>query len=71
MRERLELSWLFLTPSGNEYRFLMADTLITTQHRHWAKYIIGQAELDRRVAEYNQRFESMGEEKDTHQIHLL
>lgn len=66
----LGAGWLFLTPSGNEYRFLMADTLITTQHRHWAKYIIGQAELDRRVAEYNQRFESMGEEKDTHQIHL-
>ncbi|MBE9912503.1 phosphodiester glycosidase family protein [Paenibacillus donghaensis] len=66
----LGAGWFFLTPSGNEFRFLVADTLITTQHRHWAKYIIGQAELDRRVAEYNQRFESMGEEKDTHQIHI-
>ncbi|WP_136604131.1 phosphodiester glycosidase family protein [Paenibacillus dokdonensis] len=62
--------WFFLTPSGNQYRFLAADTLITTQHRYLAKYIIGQAELDRRVAEYNKRFESMGEEKDTHQIQL-
>ncbi|MCJ8013416.1 phosphodiester glycosidase family protein [Paenibacillus sp. KQZ6P-2] len=66
----LGAGWLFLTPSGNEYRFLAADTLITTQHRYLAKYIIGQAELDRRVAEYNKRFESMGEEKDTHQIKL-
>ncbi|MDR0269123.1 phosphodiester glycosidase family protein [Paenibacillus sp.] len=61
--------WLFLTPSGNEFRFLIADTLITTQHRYLAKYIIGQDELDRRVAEYNKQFEEMGEEKDTHQIH--
>ncbi|MWV44073.1 phosphodiester glycosidase family protein [Paenibacillus sp. HJL G12] len=66
----LGAGWFFLTPSGNEYRFLAADTLITTQHRYLAKYIIGQAELDRRVAEYNKRFESMGEEKDTHQIQL-
>lgn len=60
--------WLFFTPSGNNIRFLMADTLITTQHRHWAKYIIGQAELDRRVAEYQAQFEAMGTEKDTHTI---
>lgn len=66
----LGAGWLFLTPSGNQYRFLAADTLITTQHRYLAKYIIGQAELDRRVAEYNKRFASMGEEKDTHQIQL-
>ncbi|GIO31414.1 MULTISPECIES: phosphodiester glycosidase family protein [Paenibacillus] len=66
----LGAGWLFLTPSGNDVRFLMADTLITTQHRYLAKYIIGQAELDRRVAEYNKRFEAMGEEKDMHQIHL-
>ncbi|GJM72640.1 hypothetical protein HMSSN036_48560 [Paenibacillus macerans] len=60
--------WLFFTPSGNSVRFLMADTLITTQHRHWAKYIIGQAELDKRVAAYQAQFEQMGEEKDTHTI---
>lgn len=62
--------WLFLTPSGNNMRFLMADTLITTQHRHWAKYIIGQAELDKRVAAYQQQFDEMGTEKDTHKINL-
>lgn len=33
-----------------------------------AKYIIGQAELDKRVVEYNARFEEMGNEKDTHKI---
>lgn len=62
--------WLFFTPSGNNMRYLMADTLITTQHRHWAKYIIGQAELDKRVAAYQAQFEQMGAEKDTHTITL-
>ncbi|AZS13631.1 phosphodiester glycosidase family protein [Paenibacillus lutimineralis] len=60
--------WLYLTPSGNKMLYLMADTLITTQHRHWAKYLIGQAELDRRVAAYQRQFDEMGEEKDTHTI---
>ena len=47
---RLMAGYLFMTPSGNNFRYLMADTIITTQHRQWAKYIIGQAELDKRVA---------------------
>lgn len=63
-------AWLFLTVSGNHFRYLIADTLITTQHRYLAKYIIGQDELNKRVAEYNKRFEAMGVEKDTHQIKL-
>ncbi|MBW7477049.1 phosphodiester glycosidase family protein [Paenibacillus oenotherae] len=66
----LALGWLLLTPSGTNFRYLMADTLITTQHRHWAKYIIGQEALDRRVAEYKKSFEAMGDERDTHVIHL-
>ncbi|MNW24020.1 hypothetical protein D3C74_07310 [compost metagenome] len=60
--------WLMFTSSGEELRYRIADTLITTQHRHWAKYIIGQDELDKRVAEYNARFEQMGEETDHHTI---
>ncbi|RAP75625.1 phosphodiester glycosidase family protein [Paenibacillus montanisoli] len=64
------IGWLLLTPSGSEFRYLMADTLITTQHRHWAKYIIGQRQLDARVQAYQQRFNAMGEERDTHEIHL-
>lgn len=66
----LAVLWLFLTPSGNSMRYLMADTLITTQHRHWAKYIIGQAELDKRVAAYQAQFDAMGTEEDTHIINL-
>lgn len=62
--------WLFLTPSGNSMRYLMADTLITTQHRHWAKYIIGQEELEKRVAAYQTQFDAMGAEEDTHTINL-
>lgn len=62
--------WFFFTPSGNNMRFLMADTLITTQHRHWAKYIIGQEELDKRVAAYQAQFNEMGTEKDTHTISI-
>ncbi|AJY75975.1 phosphodiester glycosidase family protein [Paenibacillus beijingensis] len=64
----LGTGWLFLTPSGNNYRYLAADTIITTQHRVWAKYLIGQDELNRRVAEYQKQFNDMGSEKDTHQI---
>ncbi|MFB9327495.1 phosphodiester glycosidase family protein [Paenibacillus aurantiacus] len=62
------LGWLFLTPSGTNLRYLAADSLIITQHRHWAKYIIGQAELDKRVAEKKAIEEQMGVEVDTHEI---
>ncbi|WP_223067056.1 phosphodiester glycosidase family protein [Paenibacillus caui] len=62
--------WLFFTDSGNNFRYLVADTLITTQHRKWAKYIIGEDGLKKRVAEYNQEFEQMGMEKDTHTIQM-
>ena len=51
-------------------RYLIADTIITTQHRQWAKYIIGQAELDRRVKQYQKSFDDMGEERDNHIIQI-
>ncbi|MFD0620072.1 phosphodiester glycosidase family protein [Paenibacillus sp. GCM10027629] len=63
-------AWLFFTPSGTNVRMLIADTLITTQHRHWAKYIIGEEALQNRVAEYNKRFEGMGDEKDDQNISI-
>lgn len=62
--------WFYLTPSGTDLRFMLADTLITTQHRDYAKYLIGQAELDRRVDEYMKKFDSMGMEKDNRSISL-
>ncbi|MBW4080725.1 phosphodiester glycosidase family protein [Paenibacillus sp. S150] len=60
--------WLYFAPSAQNTRYLIADTLITTQHRYMAKYIIGEDELEDRVTEYNQRFQHMGDEKDTHVI---
>ncbi|MFC5647623.1 phosphodiester glycosidase family protein [Paenibacillus solisilvae] len=66
----LAVGYLFLTPSGNNLRYLIADTIITTQHREWAKYIIGQAELDSRVKAYQKSFDGMGEERDNHTIKL-
>ncbi len=60
--------WFFLTPSGKEYRYMLADSLITTQHREWAKYVIGEKALRERVALYVRQFEEMGEERDTHTI---
>jgi len=60
--------WFYLTPSGNVYRFMLADSLITTQHREWAKYVIGEKALRERVAQYVKQFEEMGEERDTHTI---
>lgn len=60
--------WLYFAPSAHNLRYLIADTLITTQHRYMAKYIIGEEELQHRVDEYNQRFVHMGDEQDTHII---
>ncbi|MGF7032093.1 exopolysaccharide biosynthesis protein [Paenibacillus mucilaginosus] len=56
--------WFFLTSSGTEVRMLMADTLITTQHRHWAKYLIGTEELDKRVSRYMAKFDDYSVVKD-------
>ncbi|MFC0215355.1 phosphodiester glycosidase family protein [Paenibacillus chartarius] len=56
--------WFFLTPWGSNLRYLMADTLITTQHRDWAKYLIGSEELQKRVDDYWKKFEDMGNEPD-------
>ncbi|WP_379152634.1 phosphodiester glycosidase family protein [Paenibacillus sp. sgz5001063] len=61
-------AWLYFAPSARNTRYLIADTLITTQHRYMAKYIIGEDELKERVTEYNLRFQHMGDEKDTHVI---
>lgn len=56
------LAWFYLTPPGTRTRNLMVDTLITTQHRHWGKYLVGQTELDRRVEAYWSRFDQYAEE---------
>ncbi|MDB4866751.1 MAG: phosphodiester glycosidase family protein [Cohnella sp.] len=47
---------------------MVADTIITTQHRQWAKYIIGEKGLKERVAAYQANFDKMGSEQDTHKI---
>lgn len=60
----LGMCWFFFTTSGSTLRFMMADTLITTQHRDWAKYLIGSTELQKRVAAYAKSFDDMGAEKD-------
>ncbi|MFC4809823.1 phosphodiester glycosidase family protein [Paenibacillus sp. GCM10023250] len=62
--------WFYLTPSGSNLRYMMADTLITSQHRYLAKYLIGQSELDRRVADYTKQFDDMGQIKDEHNVDL-
>lgn len=57
--------FLFFTDSGTKMRMMMADTLITTQHRHWAKYVIGEQALTKRVEEYKARFEEMASIRST------
>lgn len=59
-----------MTPSGSNLRFMLADTLITTQHRYLAKYLIGQAELDRRIDDYFKRFDQMANVLDEHDVQL-
>ncbi|RAV18981.1 phosphodiester glycosidase family protein [Paenibacillus contaminans] len=55
------LAWFFFTTSGNKLRYLAADTLISTQHRHWAAYLIGKKELAVRVDEYMKQFDKYAE----------
>lgn len=62
--------WFYLTPSGTSVRYMLADTIIATQHRHLAKYLIGEKELNLRVDEYLKRFNEMGQIKDDHAIDL-
>ncbi|MEX2461879.1 MAG: phosphodiester glycosidase family protein [Paenibacillaceae bacterium] len=52
----LFLLWFFFTPSGTQKRNVLADTIISTQHRVWAKYLIGTTELQKRVDAYSQQF---------------
>ncbi|HZG57745.1 phosphodiester glycosidase family protein [Paenibacillus sp.] len=54
--------WLWGTPSGARLRYLAADTIITTQHREWAKAVIGERALRERIAAYERRFDDMGRE---------
>jgi exopolysaccharide biosynthesis protein len=56
--------WFYLTSWGTNLRYLMADTLITTQHRDWAKYLIGSEELQQRVDDYWKQFDEMGDTPD-------
>lgn len=55
---------VLLTESGSNLRYMMADTLISTQHRHWAVYLIGQEELNKRVDSYWKQFDKFAEIKD-------
>nr|WP_261381666.1 phosphodiester glycosidase family protein [Paenibacillus cremeus] len=62
--------WFFLTETGSNIRFMMADTLITTQHRDWAKYLIGSDELDRRVQRYWAQFDRYSAIQDKGLVHI-
>ncbi|MCI3923910.1 phosphodiester glycosidase family protein [Paenibacillus sp. TRM 82003] len=53
---------IWFSPPGEKARYLAADTLITTQHREWAKYVIGERGLRERLAEYERQFAAMGAE---------
>ncbi|QGQ97481.1 phosphodiester glycosidase family protein [Paenibacillus psychroresistens] len=59
------LIWFFFTPSGTQKRDVIADTIISTQHRAWAKYLIGSGELQERVDAYSQRFDEYAEKPIT------
>lgn len=52
--------WFYLTPSGSQLRYVLADTIITSRHRYLAKYLIGQKNLETRVAAINNQFNSWG-----------
>jgi exopolysaccharide biosynthesis protein len=62
--------WFYFTGSGTSIRYMLADTIITSQHRDFAKYLIGEAEMNRRIDDYLKRFDEMGQVKDNHAINL-
>ncbi|MDU0204824.1 phosphodiester glycosidase family protein [Paenibacillus sp. PFR10] len=62
--------WFYFSSSGTNWRYMLADTLITTQHRDYAKYLIGQSELDRRTDNYSKQFNDMGLVQDNHDISM-
>ncbi|MFD0694667.1 phosphodiester glycosidase family protein [Paenibacillus sp. GCM10027628] len=62
------LGWFYFTASGTSWRYMLADTIITTQHRDLAKYLIGQDELNHRVDDYFKKFDAMGLVKDNRNI---
>lgn len=62
--------WFYFTPSGSNLRYMLADTLITSQHRYLAKYLIGASELNRRVANYDKEFDAMAQVKDEHHVDI-
>lgn len=64
------LAWFFGTPAGTQLRYMAADTLITTQHREYAKYLIGEEAMNQRIDEYFKNFDEMGMVKDNHLVHL-
>jgi exopolysaccharide biosynthesis protein len=66
----LFMIWFFLTSSGSKLRYMIADTLITTQHRDWAQYLIGSENLSVRVQNYWKTFDQMGEVKDKGLVQL-
>jgi len=59
------LLWFFFSLTGSQLRYEMADSLITTQHRSWAKYLIGSDQLQKRVAEYQKQFDNYAEQPVT------
>lgn len=62
--------FFYLTPWGKDLRYMMADTLITTQHRDWAKYLIGADTLEKRVNDYWKQFDEMGNQADKGLVHI-
>ncbi|MDF2647640.1 MAG: hypothetical protein K0Q73_3445 [Paenibacillus sp.] len=62
--------WFFLTASGNQVRYMMADTLISTQHRHWAKYLIGSQGLEEQVSKYTKQFDEMASVPSTVPVNI-
>jgi exopolysaccharide biosynthesis protein len=60
--------WFFFTDSGTSLRYLMADTIISTQHRSWAKYLIGQKGLDNRVQQIWDQFDEWAEVREVEPV---
>lgn len=69
-------SFLYLTPPGSSIREFLADTVITTQHRDWAWFLVGKEKRDFMVSQIHESIEQASKEKQNlalikHKKHAL
>ncbi len=64
-------TWFYFTDTGSQVRLVIADSVIITQHREWAKYLIGTEALANRVKFWVDRADEYAVIPDLHHVHIV